>query len=445
MEFRVSQPKRRLDERRIRRGSELDQFRPYLGPYRLRFIRAIRRMYRALDRVQTVISPPGDFVALAGLICGGVQAPIIPHPLRNCGSLPPKSPTTLGAPSVAYQYRGCRCPAVPRNPSWLSPPLSCRRQSGRRDGYSCASANRHLPGRPEGRDAGRRPLALSHRSRHQASVLVSAGRKRRDRAGPAAKHQPRRHPLRPQIPLLRSRARSIESRSPTRGPNGCRNNPAPNPIFPPMPNRERPATVTAPSIPDGKRAIGANVLAPTPLAATRWPDSSGVNCFEQPSRSAHRRSPIRPPTRRKTTVRTSCNSSRSSPGRARADGSRDGKADRVIADAACGDGRRARDGRHHCKPGRQDRPRARPARHAPQAACDVGFRPYQFRPYQRRSPAPMLPDEEAPLRPRQACTIRVCAQERPHPRAPRERPRVPEDRERQVTEMLSRLARSSQS
>ena len=55
MEYRSSQPKRRLDRTRIGRGSELDQFRPHVGPQRLWFIRAIGRMYRALDRVQTVI------------------------------------------------------------------------------------------------------------------------------------------------------------------------------------------------------------------------------------------------------------------------------------------------------------------------------------------------------------------------------------------------------
>ena len=54
MEFRSGQPERLLDGTRIRRGRELDQFRPHVGPQRLRFIRAIRRLYRALDRLQTV-------------------------------------------------------------------------------------------------------------------------------------------------------------------------------------------------------------------------------------------------------------------------------------------------------------------------------------------------------------------------------------------------------
>ena len=57
MEYRSSQLKWLLEGTRIRRGSELDQFRPHVGPQRLWFIRAIGRMYRALDRVQTVILP----------------------------------------------------------------------------------------------------------------------------------------------------------------------------------------------------------------------------------------------------------------------------------------------------------------------------------------------------------------------------------------------------
>ena len=58
MEFRPSQPKWRLDGARIRRGCELDQFRPHVGQQRLRFIRAIGRLYRSLDRLQTVGKPP---------------------------------------------------------------------------------------------------------------------------------------------------------------------------------------------------------------------------------------------------------------------------------------------------------------------------------------------------------------------------------------------------
>jgi hypothetical protein len=81
----------------------------------------------------------------------------------------------------------------------------------------------------------------------------------------------------------------------------------------------------------------------------------------------------------------------------------------------------------------------------------------------RRSPPPMFHDEDAGLRrssgvhtnPRvpQERTTRV-PRERPRPpqerrhvpqdRVPQDRDRVPQDRERQVTEMLSRLARSAQ-
>ena len=58
MELRSGRPQWRLDRTRIRRGSELDQFRPYDGPQRLRFIRPIRRLYRALDPRQTVGKTP---------------------------------------------------------------------------------------------------------------------------------------------------------------------------------------------------------------------------------------------------------------------------------------------------------------------------------------------------------------------------------------------------
>jgi hypothetical protein len=44
MEFRSGQPKWLLEGTRIRRGRELDQFGPRVGPQRLRFIRAIRRL-----------------------------------------------------------------------------------------------------------------------------------------------------------------------------------------------------------------------------------------------------------------------------------------------------------------------------------------------------------------------------------------------------------------
>jgi hypothetical protein len=43
------------------------------------------------------------------------------------------------------------------------------------------------------------------------------------------------------------------------------------------------AATSTPTIQDGKRTIGANVLAPTPLASTRWLDGSGVNASSNPA------------------------------------------------------------------------------------------------------------------------------------------------------------------
>jgi hypothetical protein len=58
VELGSSQLKWLLDGTRIRRRCELDQFRPDVGPQRLRFIRAIRWLHRTLDRLQTVEKAP---------------------------------------------------------------------------------------------------------------------------------------------------------------------------------------------------------------------------------------------------------------------------------------------------------------------------------------------------------------------------------------------------
>ena len=50
LELRVGQPQWLHEDRRIRPGFELEQLRPFLGPHRLRLVRAIRWMYRTLDR-----------------------------------------------------------------------------------------------------------------------------------------------------------------------------------------------------------------------------------------------------------------------------------------------------------------------------------------------------------------------------------------------------------
>ncbi len=43
----AGQPKWRHEDRRIRPGFELEQYRAFFGPQRLRLIRAIRWLYRA--------------------------------------------------------------------------------------------------------------------------------------------------------------------------------------------------------------------------------------------------------------------------------------------------------------------------------------------------------------------------------------------------------------
>ena len=92
----------------------------------------------------------------------------------------------------------------------------------------------------------------------------------------------------------------------------------------------------------------------------------------QSSRSpGRRRQPARSPA---ATGRGSAAARGSRSGCARRSGRGDGKAHRIAAEAASGDGRRPRAGRPHGKRDRQDRPHAGTPRHAPQAARDVGFR-----------------------------------------------------------------------
>ena len=100
---------------------------------------------------------------------------------------------------------------------------------------SCLSA-------PKGATPVGQPLVLSHRPRHQTSMLVSPGGERHGRrqvrtrraasfgARRSAAAEPRRR---------RSNERSHASRSPTRVPNGSPSNPAPSQIRPPEPSRER--------------------------------------------------------------------------------------------------------------------------------------------------------------------------------------------------------------
>ena len=86
-------------------------------------------------------------------------------------------------------------------------------------------------------------------------------------------------------------------------------------------------------------------------------------------------SPIRPPTNR-TDAAPALQPALQQPALrhcARRCGLIDDEANGVVADAACGDGCRACAGRHHGEPRLQAGPHPRSARHAPSAACDVGF------------------------------------------------------------------------
>ena len=116
-----------------------------------------------------------------------------------------------------------------------------------------------------------------------------------------------------------------------------------------------------------------------------------------------------------------------------------GKADRIVAEAASGDGRRPRAGRPHGKRDRPDRPHAGAPRHPPQAPRDVGFRKDRSGVRRNRCSTTRTPGCGAP----EVCTIRAyprtgrIPQERT--RAPQERPRVPQERTRVPQERTTRV------
>ena len=144
---------------------------------------------------------------------------------------------------------------------------------------------------------------------------------------------------------------------------------------PNSPARAEPRTVAAapaPAAQNTQRAAMPNVLAPAPLSSMRWNDAPTTSSSGQSNRSpGRRRQPARSPA---ATGRGSAAARGSRSDCARRSGRGDGKADRIAAEAASGDGRRPRAGRPHGKCDRQDRPHAGAPRHAPQAARDVGFR-----------------------------------------------------------------------
>ena len=131
----------------------------------------------------------------------------------------------------------------------------------------------------------------------------------------------------------------------------------------------------------------------------------------------------------------------------------DDEANGVVADAACGDGCRACAGRHHGEPGLQAGPHPRAARHAASAACDVGFSQNQassaataFGAADTCSTAPRGQRRRCGQRRRRSIARkpgRGVPRLRTTPRPQEARPRPQEARERQVTDMLARLARSA--
>ena len=134
------------------------------------------------------------FVSLACLNWDETLAPIIPHPFRNCGSLPPKSLTRLAPSRVALRSVAGVVYVEPFRE--IRPGAACRcggrRQSGHHDGSpgpspdnsggsrraSTPGRRRQLPVGAEGCDPLGQPLVLSHRPHDQTSVLVSPGGER---------------------------------------------------------------------------------------------------------------------------------------------------------------------------------------------------------------------------------------------------------------------------
>ena len=128
-----------------------------------------------------------------------------------------------------------------------------------------------------------------------------------------------------------------------------------------------------------------------------------------------------------------------------------------------GDGCRARAGRHHGEPGLQAGPHPRSACHAASAACDVGSvknkrsapqprsapqtraaPPARSAPPVRSAPAD-VPSRGSPGAAHRGCATTSAPGSCHNPRPQEARnPRPQEARERQVTDMLARLARSAQ-
>ena len=255
----------------------------------------------------------------------------------------------------------------------------------------------------------------------------------------------------------------------------------PNP--PARVERTAAAAAPAPVVQNSPRAAMPNVLAPAPLSSMRWNDAPTTTISGNSNRSPGR---SRQPAGKPAAAGRGSAAARGRSDCAHRCGRGAGKADRIVAEAASGDGRRPRAGRPHGKRDRPDRPHAGAPRHTPQAARDVGFRkdeaafaatdvPRRGRRaaahrgcvQSARTPGPDTRAPGAYTRASRAATratrARTRAPQERTTRVPQERPRppqerrhvpqdrvpqdrVPHDRERelQVTEMLARLARSAQ-
>ena len=321
---------------------------------------------------------------------------------------------------------------------------------------------------PKGATSAGQPLVLPHRSRDQTSMLVPSGR---DRQGQRQVHP--RHAAgftagdfggsrgagraaaaaydHAQSDLRRARRIDLPA-IPRRADSPCQSRAT---------NDRRSDLHTSRS---GQQAQHRRECARADPAGhdamARW---LGHECFKQPCRCPYRRrrrSARRPDRERCSTGLQQPALQQPAPGiaLAAADAST-AKPTASLQMLLAGDGCRACAGRHHGEPRLQAGPHPRAARHAPSTACDVGSAKTRRPAPQTRSAPPTRsaqPTRSAPptrstppmrsapptFHREEARTRRAEAAH--HPRPQEARPRPQDARERQVTDMLARLARSAQ-
>ena len=208
-------------------------------------------------------------------------------------------------------------------------------------------------------------------------------------------------PLRPQRSRRRQQQRTITRKSIADArAEWVSQQPRAEPNPPARVERTAAAAAPAPVVQNSPRAAMPNVLAPAPLSSMRWNDAPTTSASGNPTdlQVAAADSAGRPAAAGRGSAaargRSDC---------ARRCGRGAGKADRIAAEAASGDGRRPRAGRPHGKRDRSDRPHAGAPRHAPQAARDVGFRKDEDGVRRNRCSTTRTPGCGAP----EACTIRA--------------------------------------